>query len=90
MSDDHHRFCRISYWKRSSEGHLTSSTSTDWDECVVGPVSTYSPYGEQRFINGKGGHAAYQRNALVALLQQAYERGKRDKLTTIKNMLEIP
>lgn len=89
MTDDYHKFCRINYWKRNGDGFLSySSKDEDWDECVVGPLSTYSPYGEQRFERGQ--NAEYQINSLVALLRQAYEAGQRDKLRQIQHLLGIP
>ncbi|RWD47439.1 hypothetical protein [Mesorhizobium sp.] len=88
MTDDHHRFCRISYWKRNDEQYLVSSSKEeDWAECVVGPLSTYSPYGEQRFTRGP--NSDYQIQSLVSLLRQAYELGQRAKLCQIQNMLGI-
>ncbi|TPL42667.1 MULTISPECIES: hypothetical protein [unclassified Mesorhizobium] len=85
---DHHRFCRIRYWKRNGDGFLSSSSKDeDWDECVVGPLSTYSPYGEQRFKRDP--NSEYQIQSLVSLLRQAYELGQRAKLREIQNTLGI-
>ncbi|RUU79734.1 hypothetical protein [Mesorhizobium sp. M7A.F.Ca.MR.362.00.0.0] len=88
MTDDHQRFCRISYWKRNGDGFLSSSSRDEqWDECVVGPLSTYSPYGEQRFPRGP--NSDYQIQSLVSLLRQAYEFGQRAKLAEIQHTLGI-
>lgn len=89
MDDDHQRFCRVSYWRETDDKHLVSTTKEKgWTKCVVGPLSTYSPYGEQTFVNGP--HAEHQINSLISLLRQAYEFGKRSKLAEIQHMLGIP
>ncbi|MBN9548780.1 MAG: hypothetical protein J0H31_07840, partial [Alphaproteobacteria bacterium] len=72
----------------NDEGHLVSSAEgEDWTECTVGPLSSYSSYGEQRINYGPG--AEYQIRGLVSLLRQAYELGQRAKLCQIQNMLGI-
>lgn len=88
MISDHYRFCRVSYWKRNEEGHLVSASEEDWDECVIGPVSTDSNYGEQRFGKWEGAHSSRIR-ALISLLHQAYECGRHAKPAEIQNMLGI-
>lgn len=83
-----HPFCRIQYWKRNGDGFLSASShDEDWDECVVSPVSTYSSYGEQRFQ--RADNPDYKIGALLHLLEQAYDLGKRAKLAEIQQLLGI-
>lgn len=88
MSEDYHKFCRINYWKRNDEGYLVSSSrDKDWTEVVVAPLSTYSGYGEQRLL--RENHAEYALNALISLLRQAFDAGRRDKQRETLRVLGI-
>jgi hypothetical protein len=80
------RFCRIAFLQKNDAGHLTHCRETeDWDVCRIGPVSTYSGYGEHVFTNTE----TYQRDALLSRLEQAFERGRSDKARDIRKVLEL-
>ena len=86
LRDSQAQFCRISYLRRNHEGHLVHcGEDDDWTECRVGPVSSYSSYGEQTFATDQ----TYERDTLLALLAQAFERGRQVKAREIKTVLEI-
>jgi hypothetical protein len=81
MAVDYRKFCRIDYWN----GNTASSEKGEWDRCDVAPLSTYSGYGTQSFTPDE----IYRRDALIHLLQQAFEAGERSKLREFQNLLEI-
>lgn len=78
---EHHQFCRVTYWN----GYTAASKDDDWTVCKVEPVSSYSSYGTQEFSRDQ----LYQRDALIYLLSQAFDLGRKDKAREIKRVLEL-
>jgi len=77
-----HRFCRVSYWNDNS----AASVEEEWTHCKVTPFGMYT-YGEQSFENTKQG--LYDKELLVAFLQNAYERGRSDAKKEIRDVLGV-
>jgi hypothetical protein len=86
LLDSHSRFCRIKFLRHSDEGLFYCNEGDAWDQCIVGPVSSYSSYGEQAFKPDQ----LYQRDALISLLHQAFNLGREDKRIEIVRVLGIP
>lgn len=86
MRDRQKRFCRITFTKKDVDGGSYYCREVDdWDVCSIAPVSTYSGYGTQTFTSEQ----THQRDALLALLEQAFNLGRADKARDIRNVLEI-
>lgn len=88
--EDHHKFCRVSYWReaQSEDGRNVRTScgqSDEWTHAIVGPLSSYSPYGEQELKRGE----EYRLGSLLSLLRQAYEAGRRAKLREVRAVLEV-
>jgi hypothetical protein len=80
------QFCRLTFLKKNEGGFTVVCQETDdWETCTVGPAGVLSTYGEQTFSTTE----TYQRDALLHLLEQAYERGRADKAREIRTVLEI-
>ena len=77
-----YNFCRVSFWKE----HTACKPDDDWTVCKVGPVGMYS-YGEQSFENSEKGIS--RRDALIAFLEKAYERGRSDAKREIRTVLGV-
>ena len=85
MTENHRAYCRINYWRR--EGNCTTSRAKDedWTHCEVAPISSYSSYGTQTFSQDYIARLP----ALLHLLAQAFDAGRRSKASEIKRALEI-
>ena len=80
------QFCWLRFYKRNGDGHdVLCNEEDNWETCVVTPTSAYSGYGEQWF----GREDEYRRDALLSLLGQAFEAGRRAKAREIKRALEV-
>ena len=80
------QFCRVTFLKKNEDGHhVHCLEADDWEICRVGPVSSYSRYGEQVFDSTR----TYQRDALLSLLEQAFNLGRASKARDVRAVLEI-
>lgn len=86
-------FCRVVYMGLNDTGSLFHMQDTDkWDRVHVKPLSSGSDYGEQVFMlcdHRDRAHVEYKVNGLLALLQQAYDLGRRAQLNKIQDALGI-
>jgi hypothetical protein len=85
MATDQRDYCRISYWKRDEGYSYATGANEAWTHCEVAPVSSYSSYGTQTFTRDQ----IYQRDALLHLLAQAFERGRKDKAMEVRRVLDL-
>lgn len=78
-------YCRISYWNRGEGYSYAAGSDETWTHCEVAPVSSYSSYGTQTFTRDQ----IHQRDALLHLLAQAFERGRKDKAMEVRRVLDL-
>ncbi|MCO5734096.1 hypothetical protein [Rhizobium sp. SSA_523] len=80
------QFCRLTFLRKNDGGHEVRCTEADdWEICRVGPAGSLSSYGEQSFTMQE----TYQRDGLLSLLEQAFERGRTEKAREVRQALEI-
>jgi hypothetical protein len=87
MTEGHQRYCRIGFYRLNENGNLVHCGENDaWTQCTVGPVSSYSSYGAQTFTRDQ----IYQRDALLSLLDKAFEHGREAKRIEVLKVLGVP
>lgn len=80
------QFCRLTFLRKNDDGHeIRCTEADDWEICRVGPAGSLSSYGEQSFTTQE----TYQRDALISLLEQAFEHGRTEKARELRQALEI-